>query len=330
MWRRIGILTGLVLALTMGQGLNGPPAEAGIAASYPSDAGIENDPDVLFAENFEADLGTVLGKFNGFVPGTIVQSIDKPGTSGGAKSALLHPGGGGLYRLLTGEHDQVYFRYYIKYAGADYHHSGGFIGGYFPRSAWPMGDAGLKGIRPDGSRLVTVGFETQGTGAEPETDTRLDTYMNWIDMQGQEIAGGWWGRNMLRDLNIPIRPGVWQCVEIMIKMNSSPTAHDGELAIWIDGVQRAMFAPGAPVGRYDAISGNWIMDPAGAPFPGFLWRDVMTYGVNWIKVLNYDDAGLPTDIWVDDLVVATKYIGPINSSSDTTPPAAPTNLRIVP
>ena len=30
------------------------PASSGLASKYPSDAGITNDPDVLFAENFES------------------------------------------------------------------------------------------------------------------------------------------------------------------------------------------------------------------------------------------------------------------------------------
>lgn len=310
-----------------------PGLAQGIATRYVGDQGIANDPDVIFAENFELPVSTILSKFTGYSPSAIAQSTDRPTASSGTKSIQIHPigSGGTLYKMLPEDYNQVHFRYYIKYVGADYHHSGGAIGGYWPRSNWPMGDAGLKGIRSDGSRLTVISFETQGATNEADADTQIGTYMNWVDMAGQEIAGGWWGRNMLRDPNLPIRPGMWQCIEFMVKMNSAPSAHDGELAIWIDGIPKAHFQTGSPNGQFNSFSGNWEMNPAGPPFPGFQWRDVLNYGINWVKVQNFDDVGPSTDLLFDDLVVATKYIGPINSSGvDTTPPAAPTSLRVLP
>ena len=308
-------------------------SQAGIAARYNGDQGIAQDPDVIFSENFEAPLSTILSQFTGYQSNAFIQSGDRPIGSSGGKSVLIRPlsSGGTLYKLLPGDYNQLYLRYYIKYAGSDYHHSGGYLGGYWPRSAWPMGDAGLKGVRSNGSRLMNIGVETQGGANETVADTRMDTYMNWVDMAGQEIGGGWWGRNFLRDLNIPIKSGVWQCIELMVKMNSAATSHDGELAIWIDGSLKAHFRPGAPNGQFNSFSGNWEMNPSGAAFEGFQWRDILDYGLNWIKIQNYDPSGTPTDLLIDDLVVATSYIGPLNGSPlDASSPAAPTNLRIVP
>jgi len=117
----------------------------------------------------------------------------------------------------------------------------------------------------------------------------------------------------------------------MVKMNSVPSAYDGELAIWVDGSLKAHFRPGSPNGQYNSFSGSWEMNSTGPSFPGFQWRDVLSYGINWVKVQNYDDVGPQTDLLIDDLVVASKYIGPINRSGmDTTPPATPTNLRVLP
>jgi hypothetical protein len=53
------------------------------------------------------------------------------------------------------------------------------------------------------------------------------------------------------------------------------------------------------------------MDAGSPGFEGFQWRDIMQYGLNWVKLQNYDDASPPDDIWCDDVVVATAYIGPI-------------------
>ena len=288
-------------------------AQAGIADQYDRDQGIAHDPAVIFREDFEGALPAILAQFAGHQPGAFVQSSDRPTESGGTKALRISPQGSGgtLFKLLPDDYNQLYFRYYIKYVDRDYHHSGGYIGGYWPRSARPLGDAGIKGVRNDGARLISVGFETQGGKDETVPDTRLDTYMNWVGMGGQEIGGGWWGRNLVQDLKIPIRPQVWQCIELMLKMNSTSTSHDGEFAIWIDGALKAYFRQGAPNGQFNAYSGNWIANHSGTPFDGFQWRDILDYGINWIKVQNYDPSGAPTDILIDDLVVATDYIGPL-------------------
>lgn len=285
---------------------------AGIAEKYNGDNGIANDPSVIFSEDFESDIGSILTRYTGYSQSAFDPSMDHPADSAGMRSLLIRPKGGTLFKLLPADYNQVYFRYYIKYLGVDYHHSGAYMGGYWPRSGRPLGDAGIRGIRADGSRLIHIGLEPQGWSRRSLAETRLDTYVTWADMPGQEIGGGWWGRNFVKDLRIPIRPGIWQCIELMVKMNSSPTARDGELAIWIDGVLKAHFKPGSPSGQYHSYSGNWEMNASGPGFPGLQWRDIMDYGINWIKIQNYDDFGAPTDLLVDDLVIATEYIGPIN------------------
>ena len=68
--------------------------------------------------------------------------------------------------------------------------------------------------------------------------------------------------------------------------------------------------------------------PTGDPFEGFQWRNVADLSINWVWLLHYvtqDPAGYEGKIWYDDVVLATSYIGPINTSS----PAVPTGLRIV-
>jgi hypothetical protein len=302
-------------------------AQSSIASKYASDQGIAADPAVIFAENFESPLSTILSRFKNWSQGAIVASTDRPAASGGAQSVQILPNGigGTLYRNLGAEHDRLYLRYYIKYLSGNYHHTGAIMGGYFPRSDWALGDAGLKGVRDDGSKLFAVGMESMGT-----PNTRIDTYLNWVDMPGDPWNGLYYGRNFISDLNVPLKPGSWQCVEFMIKMNSAPTAHDGELAIWVDGVLKADFHAGSPLGYTDS-AGNWHFDANGAPFGGFQWRDTLSYGINWFKIQNYDTDGAATNVLYDDLVLATQYIGPINSGApvaDMIPPAKPKSLRL--
>lgn len=308
-------------------------AEFGIAKKYVVDRGIENDPAVIFSENFESSLTNFRSRFNGWQgdPSAIGTSTDRPSASGGGQSAMLLPksSSGTLYRQLPADYQQLYMRYYIKYGGTVFHHSGGYLGGYYPASGWPQGDAGLKGVRPNGDRLFIASLEPQGSPDSIQPQTRLDTYMNWVDMQGTSCCGAlWYGRNYLASYALPIRANTWQCVEIMVKLNSTAGGHDGELTLWIDGVEIVNFRTGNPVGTFNTSSGSWTTGP-GSPFPGFQWRDMLNYGINWVKLQNFSDVGTPTNVLVDDLVVATQYIGPINTSgTDITPPSAPSGLRV--
>lgn len=318
-------LLGAVFCLIPVHGL----AQVGIASKYIGDQGIANDPDVIFAENFESSLAVFSARFNGGGPSGIAISTDHPSASSGVQSVRLIPSGisGTLYRQLPANYDTLYFRYYVKYLGNVSHHAGGYMGGYSPPSSWPQGDAGLKGVRSNGDRLFISALEQQGSPDGIQPMTRLDTYNNFVGMQGPAFNGLYYGRNYLLTENVPLKVGQWQCVEMRVKMNTTATGHDGELQIWINGTQVQNFIPGSPVGAYDA-SGNWRTG-TGSGFPGLQWRDILTYGINWIKLQNYSDVGTPYDVLFDDLVVATKPIGPITTSGVGTVPPAPTNLQIV-
>ncbi|MBL8073879.1 MAG: hypothetical protein JNL29_05895 [Nitrospira sp.] len=321
----VGLLTGMVFSLTP----TCVVAQVGIASKYIGDEGIAADPDVIFAENFEAGLSVFSARFNGGGPSGIATSTDHPSASSGVQSVRLIPNGGNgtLYRQLPANYNTLYFRYYVKYLGNISHHAGGYMGGYSPPSGWPQGDAGLKGVRPNGDRLFISALEQQGSPSGGQPATRLDTYNNFVGMQGSGSNGLYYGRNYLVTENVPLSVGQWQCVEMRVKMNTTATGRDGELQIWINGTQVQNFVPGLPIGAYDS-AGNWRTG-AGGGFPGLQWRDVLTYGINWIKLQNYSDVGTPYDVLFDDLVVATKPIGPIRPAGGTTVPPAPTNLRVM-
>jgi hypothetical protein len=307
-------------------------AQVGIATKYVRDSGIGSDPAVVFSENFESSLTTFSAGFTGGGPSGIATSTDHATASGGLQSVRLIPNSinGTLYRQLPTDYNTLYMRYYVKYLGNVSHHAGAYMGGYSPPSSFPQGDAGLKGVRPNGDKLFISSFEQMGQQGTGQPNTRLDTYNNWIDMQGPSCCGGlFFGRNMLVTENVPLNTNTWQCVEMRVKMNTAVAGHEGELQLWINDTSIQNFVPGSPVGAYDA-GGGWVTG-AGSGFPGLQWRDVLTYGVNWIKLQNYSDVGTPYDVLFDDLVVATSRIGCINAGSvDTTPPVAPTNLRVLP
>jgi len=275
---------------------------------------------VLFSDDFEGDLASIMTNWGNGSSGNISLASDTPSSSAGSQSIELDAGSGGtsyLFRQLPQNYDRLYYRYYVKYEGQAYHHTGGMIGGYDPPTSYPQGDAGLKGVRPNGDRLLNLSFEAVG-----ETAHRLDFYNNWIDMQGADFQGLYYGRHLLEDLNLAV-PSQWTCVELMVALNSPVTEKNGELTVWIDGVETASFRPGNPNGFWDQF-GNWQMDTGSPGFEGFMWRDTTSLGLNWVKIQNYN--AVPR-VWFDDVVVSTERVG-CNGSTPPPPPPTGGNLAL--
>jgi len=84
--------------------------------------------------------------------------------------------GGHLYKVLTpGINDVMYVRYYVKYTTTIPHHSGIWVGGSNPPSAWPDPQAGSnrsatigssqapsRTTWPGGSSTTTTGWDASG------------------------------------------------------------------------------------------------------------------------------------------------------------------------
>jgi hypothetical protein len=107
-----------------------PEGPTGIAARYPGDVGIENDPDVVFVETFEGSVDEICSRWES-VGGRQIASVSDevvPG-SGGKQSLLLtrvaggtdgYRDGGNFYRRIRNDqggfgYDQLFFRFYMKF-----------------------------------------------------------------------------------------------------------------------------------------------------------------------------------------------------------------------
>ena len=321
--RSVAMVGSLLVCLLPAAVANGQ----GIAAKYARDAGIANDPDVILAEMFEDSVPAVASRWTQ-TENTAGMSLstDRPAASGGARSLLITSVGGSnsggyLYKNLGAGHDQVFLRYYVKYAGTGtYHHSGGWLGGFNPATNWPQGGAAIK---PSGTDRFTIGPEPT------DANRRFDFYTYWMDMRVSPDGVNYWGNTFLRNSNPIVPADQWMCVEVMVKMNSPTSESNGEMALWIDGNQVIHLRQGAP-------SGNWLVNmftPAanGTPFEGFRWRATEALKLNWLWLKHYttaDPSGFVGRMWWDHVVLARKYIGPINTApTDNTPPSPPTQLR---
>jgi hypothetical protein len=111
------------------------------------------------------------------------------------------------------------------------------------------------------------------------------------------MRGGW--GNVFYDSFEQIEAGRWYCVEVMIKANTSPEKADGEQALWIDGELKAHFRK--------------IRWRTSAELKlNTVWLQYYVTEENMRRNRDYWMDKRKMEIWFDDIVVATHYIGPIS------------------
>lgn len=284
--------------------------QQGLAAMYPGDVGLAADPRVVFVEDFETGtVANLSGRWEQVVTGAgITLPNDAPADGAGRRSVQLTARGGfsdgsQLYTRLPTHLDTVFVRYYVKYttgSGAS-GHSGLWLGGYNPSTAWPQGGAG---IRPQGNDTFSLTFQPFGT-------SRMDFYAYWMGMTGLP-NGFFWGNSFLQDPNLRPDFDDWMCVEIMLKGNQPVTSTNGELKLWVNGVPTMHMGQGFPRG-YDDY-GVFTPNPNGPPWRGFQWRNSTALKANFVWLNMYEpelNSGVTTRLLFDQVVVAKEYIGPI-------------------
>ena len=274
----------LIAALRFAQEVSSPeavplPRRAGLAAKYPGDRGIEQNPAVLFTEDFESGN---LDQWQGSHKRERANITDEPAQVHSGRRALewavpLGDDGGHIYHWLEPGQDTVYARVYWKLA-QDWRvknmHGWG-ISAAKPGISVP-GDAGQ---RADGTNKFS------GIVDAPHQDLSLYVYHpEQRDQWGDHFGSGF-----------KMEPGRWYCVEIMQRANT-PGKRDGEQAIWVDGVRVSRWT-GLRLRDVPELKVNKVI--------------LMLY-------IHNNDTGL-NRCYYDDLVVATEYIGPIVATSQGGP-----------
>lgn len=313
-------------------------ADEGIAARYPGDKGIENDPAVVSSESFEENSVEAMCKGWESIldrPGMSF-STGVPAGSAGKHSLVMerHTGDGArLFRRIPNKsggygYDQIYARYYVKFDPAcePLHHFGTCIGGNNPAVSWPLVNAGY---RSDGAKSFWSGIEPFGAS------WNWDFYTYWCEMRGSPPHGKTWGNSFILDPTLKIEKGKWICVEQMIKMNDVGDTN-GEQALWLDGKPISHLGKGFPKGvwrmdRFQPGPGregvrwvdgkddkeNYTVPEDKAVFEGFRWRTTKDLNVNFVWLYIYTEMpdGYLMKVSFDDVVVATSYIGPIHPAA---------------
>jgi hypothetical protein len=150
---------------------------------------------------------------------------------------------------------------------------------------------GGAGETPPGDAKFSTGIEPTGRWGKYPPPGVWNFYSYWHEMKTK------WG-SVFFGKEEPIEPGRWYCVEVLLKANSHPEKSDGVQAFWVDG---ELF------GRFD----------------GFRWRTTDELKINsfWLLYYNTDQPARHNkdprpesrvmEVWFDDVVVATEYVGPV-------------------
>ena len=321
------VLLGIGISAFAVPGRADPPAAgAGIAAKYPGDRGIERDPHVLFAEDFATgSLNEVIKRWTDGSSDKAILALrdDAPAGSSSKRSLQVTATfgkntGGFLYKRLPRAVDQAFLRFYVKFApDADYIHHFMHIGGYNPPTPYAQGGAGQ---RPRGDERITVGIEPTGNHGRDPAPGEWNFYAYWHEMK-ISADGKYWGNAISPKEPLLVPRDRWQCVEVMLKLNSAPEKADGELALWLDGKPAMSIRKGTPRADWTGL-GFHVLEEGGAPFEGFRWRTSPDLKINFLWLLHYvtensaraNNVANPHPInrvWFDNIVVSTEYIGPI-------------------
>jgi hypothetical protein len=299
-------------------------AQGPIAARYHGDAGIANDPDVILFDDFES------WKEDGTLPSSGKWSVRKNKTSlthtVPGKVAIGGPGenvlriacwtqgkgsqaGGLSLKLGNYNHaneglgdgyEDLYIRYCIKF-GDSYravrNHGANLGGRDITRAdaAW-VGMAGIRDVSTRGYFYSGV----QPRGKSRSRQLEMGFYSYHLDKKGP------WGENYDVGQKILITPGTWHCIERHMKLNTID-AKKGD-------------------GNDDGIEELWVDGKLTIRKEGVRFRRVPNLRITFFSLETYYH-GLPEDysrdnpieVYFDNVVIAKRYIGPLNNINSFPP-----------
>ncbi len=282
--------------------------EYGLAKDYPDDRNLADHPDVIVAERFDIQQGGLfrsnksLAHLSNTGPNNNYQLVDidyqhddhfKP-LDGGALQIIFDPkthyGFSGHYNFqkLTGkEPEQMYFRYYIRFSNNWHPTESGKLPGFsgtYNRAGWG-GRAvdGYNGWSARGTYHLQASPNSKYNGAIP-----LGNYVYHMDSNSNYGEMVSWNS----ELNL-LQKNRWYAIEQYLKLND-PGKANGQLTVWIDGKKifnRDNF-------RFRETKQLKIES---------LWLNFYHGGLDKPKSTFY--------AYIDNLVIASRYIGPIRPSS---------------
>ena len=299
----------------------------GIAEKYPGDEGIEKDPDVLVAEDFESYESASDLRGSRWTGATTASGnlriANEPGNFYAGKKALemrLPISATETLNTLgkhfdaANEQAVLYIRTYTKFdAGFDVRtssHNGIKISAHHP------GGSGTN-PPPDGSGWFTFSCQNNMARGVPHYPNEQQPgygqiYAYWPKQKSRYgdhwYPDGWvkpggnslWLRHQDQYPDFKVMPnwqaprGEWFCYELMVKANTIGK-NDGEVAFWVDGKLTGRF-PNLFLRSLDSIKIDHVR--------------LVLHAVNNRYRVQYK--------WYDNVVIAKSYIGPMKPKPNPT------------
>jgi hypothetical protein len=307
-------LAAAVFRCAQGHSLNRVEPLWGISGSYLNDEGIGSDPDVVFFTSFESDSwqsewSSVGGELQIVSSDAALQFSPHQGK---ALRAMIPEGGHTAMSLTykfadkTGsEPEEIYFRYYVRLAES---WNQTVFSGKMPGVSGTYGVAGWGGRKSDGyngwSARGTYGLTIPANNPLGQT-TPMGFYCYHADMPSTYGDVWYWTEGYESYLY----KNRWYSIEQYVRMNT-PGQHNGVLRTWVDG--------------------HFVFEKSDIRFR---LTDALKIEQIWMNIYHGGTADSPYDqhAYIDNVVVARRYIGPMRTNSNGPKvPNSPHNLRILP
>lgn len=269
-----------------------PNRADGIAVQYPGDTGIEKDPDVLLVEGFEADNWDAKWqeRSEGHRKYGELETDPKIILTGKRSLKLImdaeagRDGAGWMHYWWEGS-EVAYLRYYFRLSEGGRWENQKIMQLHGHKKGQRYGTG--AGRRPTGFDWFCTGTGVGGRNGPPWTNVILYTYHP--DQKGP--YGDNVQPNQGRQPAIPEEK--WVCYEFMIKLNDVGKKN-GEQRLWIDG-QLVIEQKGLEWRKSGALLIDNIMQPSYTHTPS--------------------DTGKRRFLWIDNIVLAKRYIGPLQEKT---------------
>ncbi len=278
----------------------------GLAQGYPEDRGIGDAPEVLFADDFESYAGpadlwerwdntyqqdqtAIVTNAANVYAGNQALAFTLPSNDAELSNAVE--------QVVSPEIDTLYLRWYQKIDGANdivgSHHNGGGISAHYQG----------PGQRADEANHFLAAFESWRGEVAEASPGRLNAYVYHMDQR--DIWGDHFfptglvspntslpfdfGADFVARSDITPELDRWYCYEMMLAANTVGS-RDGRITLWLDGSVIADF-------------GNLLL------------RDDETTKIDRFSVMFHagSNPGAATTKYVDNVVAATSYVGPVSA-----------------
>jgi hypothetical protein len=282
----------------------------GIAVKYPGDVGIENDPDVIFADGFETygQVSDLSQKWDNFFQVSQTRIVTDPASVFAGQKALEFTLpqqtvelSNGVQKILTTELDLLYLRFYSKFdksfdVTGSSHNGGGINAHYF------SGFNATPGVPANGTNKYLIEYECWRGQVTDKSPGQLNVYIyhpeqrsNYGDhffpsglVQPNTSIPNNFGPGFVPQTDVTPDLDRWYEYEVMLKANTAGK-RDGRVTLWLDG--------------------KMIGD-----FPNLRFRDVDTLKIDRFN-LSLHAGSNPVGVthkWYDNVVAAKSYIGPMS------------------